>query len=403
MYSTKAGLYFLSLCCFLSFVMTSCHGKRSPGAVIKPVLPALENSILYLQTIEEKGLKTIDSTVVKEGKSWLIPLEAPDYYVVGNQEDKVFVVLGPGDTLTLASERRHFSEDYQIRGSEDSRFLQAFVTYVHQEDRLRDSLVKLRDSSEGKTNYYEIKRRIDSSLQALFEKRRTYVKNQISTHPYSLANLIIINKKFGIRRVLDEQDDFSYYHRLDTALYARYPDNRWVQDFHDKVRKLRLRRFDEYNEDQRLQPGKVAPNIVLWDTADIRHSVKHYAYHRQAVLLYFWASWDEKSIYSNERLKARYRKLFVANNIPIMAVSLDKSKKVWKLTLQRQQLPWLNVSDLQGLDSEVIKAYNLSRKRIPQFYFVDERRRIVFRSQDVDSTMSKIKEWVTKRENHASE
>ncbi len=396
------GVSFLAFCYFLFGMLTSCSDSGATKAVVKPVFPALKNSVLYLQTIEEKGLRSIDSIAVKDGVSFVVSLDAPDYYVVGNKEDKIFLILRPGDTLTLTSGRKHFKDDYEVQGSEDSRFLRDFIIYVRNEDHMRDSLVKLRDTSEGNPAYYDIKSRIDSSLQRLFEKRREYVENQIVTYPYSLANLIIINKKFGLKRVLDEQDDFHYYHRLDTALFARYPDNRWVKDFHEKVRKLRLQRFDEYNEDQRLQPGKMAPNIVLWDTLDRRHSVKHYAYHRQAVLLYFWASWDEKSIHFNEKLKARYHSLFEANNIPIMAVSLDESKKVWKLTLRRQDLPWLNVSDLQGLDSEVMKAYNLSRKRIPQFYFVDDRRRIVFRSQDIDSTLSKIENWIIKKETHAA-
>ena len=137
--------------------------------------------------------------------------------------------------------------------------------------------------------------------------------------------------------------------------------------------------------------------MVLFDTAGQRYSVKRYGFEKEPVLLYFWGSWDEKSLAFNEKLKTVYESLFVKNGIHIMAISLDNSKKVWKMTLERQQLPWRNVSDLRGMNSEVLEAYNLSRKRLPMFYFINDRRRIVFRSQNIDSTLIKIQNWQNER------
>jgi peroxiredoxin len=377
-------------------VIFSCKQKTEKNSRIHLHFPALEGEMISLNKITDKGFVAFDSIVLREGDAneFQLWVEKADFFVLIHGKEHIFLIVKANQDIDVSSGVSDFSDSYKVSGSEESGVLQQFINYVKFEDRKRDSLIRVREAHLGKQDYLIAKGKIDSTLEVMFEKRKQYVIGQIENNPGSLANLIIVNKPFGMKRVLDERDDFDYYHLMDTSLFAHYPENHWVGDFHEKVRNLRLSQFDEYNEDRRLKPGKGAPNIVLWDTSGERHSVKHYAYEKQRVLIYFWASWNEKSLHFNEKLKTEYESLFKKNNIEIMAVSLDQSEKVWKLMLRKQQLPWLNVSDLKGMKSEVIEAYNLSRKRIPMFYFINERRRIVFREQNIDSTLLKIRKWI---------
>ena len=390
---------------FSLLIIISCSEKSKTNTRITLDFPTLEGKTISINKISDKGIIAFDSITLDKAQAneLTLSVEKADFYVIKHGKQQLFLVIKPNQQIVVSSQENNFGEEYQIQGSKDSKILQEFILYVKKEDIQRDSLIRVREANIGKEDYLLIKEKIDSTFQFLYERRRHYLIHKINENPSSLSNLILVNKPFGIKRVLDERDDFDYYHQMDTALYTHYPNNHWVKDFHEKVRNLRLSQFDEYNEDRRLKPGKGAPNIVLWDTTGERHSVKHYAYAKQAVLLYFWASWDEKSLQFNEILKENYNATFKENNIPIMAVSLDQSEKVWKLMLRRQQPPWLNVSDLKGMKSEVIQAYNLSRKRIPMFYFINDRRRIVFRSQNIDSTLTKIQNWINNGRVYVSE
>ena len=387
-------IYFLLIFSLLLFY--SCqHKDKENKAYLTVEFPALADEEISLLRLSKSVPEQV--AVLHGSETVAINLDSPDFFSLQNGKEKIFFILHPGDSVKITSPDKTFGKNYHLEGSKDSKILQAFIAYVRKEDAQRDSLIQWREAAKDSVNFYEIKQKIDSAFISLLKKRQDYVQTEIEKHPASLANLLLIHKPFGMQRALDEREFFHTYHLLDTALYRHYPGNYWVQEYHDKMKKLRLTLFDEFTRSERLQPGKAAPNIVLYDTADKRYSVKGYAYRKEPVLLYFWASWNEKSHAYNKKLKENYRELFEKNGIPIMAVSLDNSKKVWKITIDREKLPWLNVSDLKGLDSEVMEAYNLNRQRIPYFYFVNEKRRIVFHTQDIDSCLMQIRQWQNQR------
>jgi peroxiredoxin len=388
-------LFFL----LLPLILFSCKETDKKQAIVTIDFPALADEQIQLLRLDKTEAKLIQDIRLKENKIAEIhlELESPAFYSLQKGKQKIFFVLHPDDHLNISSSNNEFASSYHITGSLDSDILQKFIEYIQQEDAKRDSLISLREAAMGNIEFITIKHRIDSTFRSLLLQRKEYVAIQIRKNPSSLSNLILINKPFGMQRAMDERDEFQSYHILDTALINHYPDNYWVKDFHDKVEKIRFSKFDEFTQDERLEPNKKAPNMVLFDTSGQRYSVKRYGFEKKPVLLYFWGSWDESSIAFNKKLKAAYKNLFEDNNISIMAISLDNSKKVWKMTIERQELPWLNVSDLRGMNSEVLEAYNLSRKRLPMFYFINDRRRIVFRTQDIDSCLIKVQNWQNER------
>jgi hypothetical protein len=77
------------------------------------------------------------------------------------------------------------------------------------------------------------------------------------------------------------------------------------------------------------------------------------------------------------------------NKIEIFGVSLDENEKVWKGAVKIDKLPWIQGSDILGMDSPVNEKYNLNME-LPFYYFLDEDRRIVFRGKDVDMMIEKL-------------
>ncbi len=133
-----------------------------------------------------------------------------------------------------------------------------------------------------------------------------------------------------------------------------------------------------------------APNIVLKDTAGNFRTLKDLT--GKKVLVYFWAGWNALSRQDNRKLVDLYPKL-KAHNLEIYGVSFDENEKVWKGAMKLDKLPWIQVSDLEGLNSVVKKDFNVPDE-LPYFYIVDEKGKIVYRDHDLEKIIEKLNEII---------
>ena len=138
-----------------------------------------------------------------------------------------------------------------------------------------------------------------------------------------------------------------------------------------------------YVIEEKLSPGKRAPDVVVNDTSDRPVSLKSYTGKR--VLLYFWAGWDAKSRQVNRRLVELYPKL-KQNNTEILGISLDENRTVWMGAIRLDNLEWEQVSELKGFYSEIKKSYHVPDK-LPYFYLINEEQKIAAKHADLDSIL----------------
>lgn len=69
-------------------------------------------------------------------------------------------------------------------------------------------------------------------------------------------------------------------------------------------------------------------------------------------------------------------------------VSLDTDKAAWLKAIGEDKLPWTQVSDLKGAESEVTKLYNVSS--IPQNFLIDPNGKIIGRNLRGKSLQDKL-------------
>lgn len=92
-------------------------------------------------------------------------------------------------------------------------------------------------------------------------------------------------------------------------------------------------------------------------------------YRGKYVLVDFWASWCGPCRAENPALTKVYNE-YKNRNFDILGVSFDdeKGRDKWLKAVKEDNLPWTQVSDLRGFESDAAKRYNV--QAIPQNYLV---------------------------------
>ncbi len=373
------------------FSLFSCQEDKETGDVnITGTFPALSGEKLYLEELEVRSSILLDSIVLPSDGRFNFQIEIQDvgFYVLRtNKENSIILQLEKGENAIVSSSESDFNIDYKVDGSPGSKLYHKFDQFIQYQKLRIDSLANEYYTSRGTKNFLETKVRLDSVYEVIFNNQKDYVVNFIKEHPSTLVTLIVINRKLGNTTVLDEEKDFHLFHTTDSLLTLTYPNNKHVQDHQKRTKEIRLRIFDYYQLERKLLPGKKAPDIVLNDTSGKPHSLKSYL--GKKVIVYFWAGWNAKSRQDNRKLVKIYDNLKL-KNIEIIGVSLDENEIVWKGALKLDELQWLQLSDLGGLQSEIKKTYNVPDD-LPFYYVLDEDHKIIGKSKELDEAIKLLR------------
>lgn len=139
-----------------------------------------------------------------------------------------------------------------------------------------------------------------------------------------------------------------------------------------------------------LEVGKVAPDFTMKNPEGQELSL--HSIRGKVKIVDFWASWCAPCRAENPRMKKLYAD-FKEKGLEIIGVSLDKTKMAWTKAIHDDGLPWIQLSDLLGNASPVMKRYNV--EQIPFMIVLDEENRIVARNLRGEELYRKIAELLT--------
>ncbi|WP_205513855.1 TlpA disulfide reductase family protein [Longitalea arenae] len=122
----------------------------------------------------------------------------------------------------------------------------------------------------------------------------------------------------------------------------------------------------------KVEEGKPAQNFTQ-STPDGK-PVQLTDYKGRYVLVEFWASWCGPCRAENPNLLKQYQ-LYKAKGFDILSVSLDNNKDYWLKAVEKDALPWTQVSDLKGWNNEVAVLYGI--RAVPASFLIDPAGKII--------------------------
>lgn len=105
-----------------------------------------------------------------------------------------------------------------------------------------------------------------------------------------------------------------------------------------------------------VEIGKAAPLFTEDDPQG--HAVSVSDFKGKYVLVEFWASWCGPCRAESPNLKVAYGK-YNAKGFNVLSVSLDSKKDLWTEAIQKDGLPWTQVSDLKGWKNDAAALYGV--------------------------------------------
>jgi len=362
---------------FLLVILFSfgCYTANSQGSFsykITGEIKGLKNDTLYLSVMS--GEAKISETIRIAGHN-----DKLDFEGVSNQPYVVWAQTslnrGTNGNFTFFIEKGKIHidgtrEDLTLTkvtgtlGNNDYTYIQSRKNGYY--SRMTPMQARLRETGDTSSIAYKEAR---AQLAILQDSLFMFYNDYVSTHPNSLAAgmvLVLIADKIPVTK-LEE-----HYNNLNENV---------------KQVSILSKMASKIESKKKSVIGSMATDFIVNDING--KPVQLTSYRGNYVLLDFWASWCIPCRQENPYLKAAYEK-FKNQNFVVIGVSLDEDDNKWKQAIEKDQLPWVHISDLQK-PNKIAVLYGV--QPIPDNYLIDPAGKIIergIRGENLEKTLTQI-------------
>lgn len=366
MRKTFSRVLSVALLVLVALTIASCAGKKFKvgGAIANA-----KDSVLYFEHMSLDGPVTIDSVKLGENGEFSFSEDAPkapEFYRLRIAGQVINVAVDSTENISIKATYPNMASDYTVSGSEECTKirelalkqidLQARVMAVSQNRSL--TAEQAEDSINGMVNAYKNDVKLNYIFKAPMKAYSYFALFQ------AIGNQLIFNPR-------QSKDDIRVFAAVATSWDTFYPNSERGKNLHNiAIEGMKTVRIVE-NEQRELQidASKVTQtgviDIDLTDNRGVERKLTSLV--GKTVLVYFNVFASEGSTERIMQLRSLYNK-YHSRGFEIYMVSLDPDEHFWKE--QTAALPWINVRDENGVNSQYARMYNV--QTLPAYYLVDK-------------------------------
>jgi peroxiredoxin len=382
-------IFFLLLAVIL---ITSCESEPEHFTVSGKIKNG-NGTKLYFVELQKEQLNYLDSIILNDEGNFRFKgnTDIPKFYAIRTSpKNYLSLIVNPKEQITIHADINNLISTAKIEGSEDSKKILALRRHLDHTISQIDSIGLYYQSIIGSRKLtQEVKDSLIRLSDSLIAKHKHRTINFIKENSGSLAGLMALYQQVAPRRyVLDPVEDLQYFELVDSVLQSKYPTAEPVRILSTQVQEAQRQIKAREIAMNRIDIGAQAPEIELPDPDGDTTSLS--SLKGQFVLVDFWASWCRPCRVENPHLVNVYQK-YHSQGFEIFQVSLDKKKSAWTEAIEKDQLNWIHVSDLEYWNSAPAKLYQV--QSIPANFLLDKQGKIIaknLRGEKLDAELSKI-------------
>jgi len=383
----------MTLLLFVSLaLLTGCNGN---GFTVRGTIEgAKPGEYLLLREVKPGFLQPVDSMIPdNDGKfSFRSETEWPAFYMISmGSDDYLTLLVTPGDKIEVKANRSALAAPEEVKGSEGTSVMLSFRK-KHQE--VKNELQRLTDiynDSPWSPQLPLLMDSLDRRAADIVDDFREMALKLLEDNDSSMVSVYLLNQHVvpGLQ-LFDPAKEPGIFFRVDSALYALWPESELVLDLHTFVAGLRNSVTVNTDTPSGTRPvvGSVLPEIALPDPEGDTLALS--SMRGKVVLVDFWAAWCPPCREENPNLVKMYD-MYHWLGFDIYQVSLDLRKEEWTEAIRKDRLGrWKHVSDLKYRDSEVVKRFGLTE--IPASFLIDREGRVLAVNLRGDDLRKKLEE-----------
>ena len=313
--------------------------------------PEKSSVIIYQQRLGESGLDTVASGPWQQGKftysgkadnGWAtVDVLSAEGGVLSRQK----LVMEPGAVVTVS-----FSDTRNV---------------VFSGGRYNKLLSELRNSSEMKVLNEALRQRPEN-IEFSYHLKQVFVKKRAFTEKY-VGDMNDNHLKALLYADSDLYPFDSPEERL--AVVEELVDVLGKDHYQAQVILANTRRTVESRRQARsVVVGKVIKDFQAENLAGEAFQLADVMKQNKYVLVEFWASWCGPCRAEIPHMKQAY-KHYNDKSFEIVSFTLDDDRDAWQEASDEEQIPWIDVSDLQAYNSPVAQMYGV--QGVPANYLVE--------------------------------